>query len=54
MNHAASLSLEHSRRQAHGIELVETRRGPEIDQLAEHLGEVGLRVHASELAGFNQ
>jgi transposase-like protein len=35
-------------------ELVEARSRPEIDQLGEHVGEIGLRVDASELAGLDQ
>jgi len=35
-------------------EFVEAIVGPEIDEADENIGEVGLRVDALELAGFNQ
>jgi hypothetical protein len=34
--------------------LVDAGRGPEIDELGEYVCEVGLRVDAGELAGFNK
>jgi hypothetical protein len=37
-----------------GHQLVETRSGPEIDQLREHVGEAGLRVDPVQLAGFHE
>ena len=37
-----------------GHELVETRGGPEIDELCEHVGEVGLRIDAVQLASFDE
>ena len=40
-----------------GHELVETRNGPEIDHLGEHVGDVGsvgLRIDAVQLAGFDE
>jgi transposase-like protein len=35
-------------------ELVETRGRPEIDQLGEDVGQIGLRVDAGELAGLDE
>src|ERR1700730_1899620 len=37
-----------------GHELVETRSGPQIDELGEHIGEVGLRIDAMQFAGFDE
>ena len=37
-----------------GHELVETRSRPQIDELGEHIGEVGLRIDAGELASLDQ
>ena len=37
-----------------GHELVEARGRPEIDELGEHVGEVGLRIDAVEFAGFDE
>src|SRR5262249_49494559 len=37
-----------------GHELVEARGGPEIDQLGEDVGEVGLRIDAVQFAGFDE
>jgi hypothetical protein len=37
-----------------GHEFVETRGGPQIDELGEHVGEVGLRIDAVQLAGFDE
>src|SRR6266568_1776398 len=33
---------------------VEARGGPEIDELGEHVGEVGLRIDAVQFAGFDE
>jgi hypothetical protein len=49
---AASFLVERSA--AHGHELVETRSGPQIDELGEHIGEVGLRIDAMQFAGFDE
>jgi hypothetical protein len=35
-------------------ELVETRGWPEINQLCEHVGKIGLRVDAIEFAGLGE
>jgi len=35
-------------------EFVETRGGPKVDELAEHVGEVGLRIDAVQFAGLDQ
>ena len=35
-------------------ELVEARGRPEVDELGEHVGEVGLRIDAAELASLDQ
>jgi hypothetical protein len=37
-----------------GHELVETRIWPEIDELVEHVSEVGLRIDAVQFAGFDE
>ena len=37
-----------------GHEFVETRGRPEVDELGEHVGEVGLRIDAVQLAGLDE
>jgi transposase-like protein len=37
-----------------GHEFVETRSGPEIDQPDENVGQIGLRVNATEFAGLDE
>ena len=37
-----------------GHELVEARGWPEVDELGEHVGEVGLRIDAVQFAGLDE
>src|SRR5262245_63094730 len=37
-----------------GHELVEARGGPEIDELGEHISEVGLRIDVAQFAGLDK
>ena len=37
-----------------GHELVEAGSGPEVDELVEHVGEIGLRIDVVELAALDQ
>ena len=54
LRQAASLLVERLGRPSPGHELVETRGGPEIDELGEHVGEVGLRIDAVQFAGLDE
>ena len=37
-----------------GHEFIEARGGPEIDQLGEHVSEVGLRIDTMQFAGLDE
>ena len=37
-----------------GHKLVETRDRPEIDELGEHIGDVGLRIDSIQFASFDK